>query len=112
MSSHRTLEAWKESRYVSLKLLEVARDHWKPWFASVLEQVVRSATSVQANLAEGASYGPSPTYTRHLGIAYGSAVETIEFLDLLIEAKALPDGVGEDLLSHAKRTRILLVGLL
>src|SRR5690349_10664538 len=112
MSSHRTLEAWKEARQVSLGLLTVARDHWKPWFGSLLTQVLRSSTSVQANIAEGASFGRSPTYTRHLGIAYGSAVETIEFLDLLVEAKALPEGVGEDLLSHARRTRLLLVGLL
>jgi four helix bundle protein len=112
MSTHRTLEAWKEARYVSLGLLRVARDHWKPWFAAALHQVLRSSASVQVNIAEGSSFGLSRTYTRHLAIAYGSAIETIEFLDLLVESKAVPGGVMEDLLSHAQRTRQLLLGLL
>ena len=44
-------------------------------------QLQRASLSVQLNIAEGFAYGDSATYTRFLGIAYGSAVEALELLE-------------------------------
>ena len=58
MRDHRSLEAWREAR-----------------------------TVVQLNIAEGYAYADSPSFTRHLRIAYGSSVETGELLEIALEAK-------------------------
>ena len=70
MRDHRSLEAWKEARIVNLEVLRVAKLHWKPWASALIGQLLRSSLSVQLNIAEGATFSRSPTYTRHLGIAY------------------------------------------
>jgi four helix bundle protein len=112
MRDHTRLEAWQEARRVALAVTVAARDHWMPWKAPLVSQLQRAALSVQLNIAEGATFSRSPTYTRHLGIAYGSAVETCELLDLLTELDALPADSLEDLRRRAERTKALLLGLL
>jgi four helix bundle protein len=112
MKTHRSLHAWKEARLVSLGAIEAAKLHWKPWAAALYSQLLRASASVQLNLAEGSAFGPSRTYVRHLTIAYGSAVETIEIIELMIESSTIPDQPGQQLLVHAERSRQLLVGLL
>jgi four helix bundle protein len=78
MYDHKSLEAWREARSVSLAVLGIAQKHWKPWAAALVSQLQRASLSVQLNIAEGWTYNRSPTYRRHLGIAFGSAVETAE----------------------------------
>ena len=112
MKTHRSLEAWKEARTVALLTIAAARDHWRPWAAALFSQLLRSSLSVQLNIAEGATFGRSPTYTRHLGIALGSAVETVELVENLTEANILPIEIGGELLSHLIQSRRLLIGLL
>ena len=112
MSSHRSLNAWKVARQVTLAAVQASREYWKPWAAPLFGQLIRCASSTQANIAEGSTFGPSPTYTRHLGIAYGSAVETVEFVELLVAAEVLPPEFGRHLLSLAGHSRQLLLGLL
>jgi four helix bundle protein len=46
-------------------------------------QLLRSATSISANIAEGYGRYSQPAYRNHLSIARGSAVETESWLDLL-----------------------------
>ena len=47
-------------------------------------RVQRSSLSVQLNIAEGyAFFSDSATWRKHLRIAYGSAVETDDLLDLM-----------------------------
>jgi four helix bundle protein len=67
---------------------------------------------VQLNIAEGYSFGESPTFTRHLGIAYGSAVETGELLQLALDAEVADAESVKVLLRRVRRTERLLVGLL
>ena len=112
MKDHRSLEAWKEARAVSLQVIGTARVYWKPWASAVYAQLLRSSLSVQLNIAEGATFSRSPTYARHLGIAYGSAVETGELIELASEAGILPRDVADDLSERSRRCQRLLVGLL
>jgi four helix bundle protein len=112
MKDHTSLQAWQQARIVSLGVLEAARLHWKPWAAAIVAQLQRASLSVQLNIAEGATFNRSPTYTRHLGIAYGSAVETGELIDLAIEAGLFPREVGAHLREHCQHSQRLLLGLL
>ena len=75
-------------------------------------QLQRSALSVQLNIAEGWSFNRSPTYTRHLGIAYGSAIETGELLGVARSIEAVPPEALTSLIKDNRRSQRLLVGLL
>jgi four helix bundle protein len=66
---------------------------------------------VQLNIAEGYAFGDSPTFTRHLGIAYGSAVETGELLRLAAETKVLEQKALEPLLKREETEHIIVVSL-
>ena len=87
MRDHRGLECWREAREVNLAVLRLSRDYWRPHASAAFSQLQRASLSVQLNIAEGYTFGSSPSFTRHLAIAFGSAVETIEIIELLIEAE-------------------------
>jgi four helix bundle protein len=71
-----------------------------------------ASLSVQLNIAEGWTFSRSATATRHLSIAYGSAVETGELISLMSEIGILPAEVGSELQARSSRSQRLLVGLL
>ena len=112
MKTHQSLEAWKEARHVVLGVIDTARVYWKPWAAALFSQLLRASLSVQLNIAEGSTFGPTPSYARHLAIAYGSAVESGELIELLADAGIIPPEVAHSLSGHSKRSQRLLVGLL
>src|SRR5882724_8939404 len=86
MRDHRSLKAWQEAHAVALSVIELARTAWKPYASALFFQLQRASLSVQLNISEGYTFGDSPTFTRHLGVAYGSAVETGELVRLLGDA--------------------------
>ena len=112
MRDHRSLEAWQEARSVVLGSLELARNSWKPFASALFSQLQRASLSVQLNIAEGYAYADSPSFTRHLAIAYGSAVETGELLEIALDAKIVPFTEGRQLLTSNLRSQRLLLGLL
>jgi four helix bundle protein len=64
------------------------------------------------NIAEGYTYGDSPTFTKHLGIANGSAIETGELLRLAAEAGVMEENLLKPLLKRTQETEHILVALL
>jgi four helix bundle protein len=80
------LQAWQEARTVVLGALTLVREAWKPYASALFSQLQRASLSVQLNIAEGYAYANSPSFSRHLAIAYGSAVETGELLEIAIDA--------------------------
>ena len=112
MKNHKTLKVWQEAHLVTIGVLKLCRESWQPWGAAVFHQLQRSSLSVQLNIAEGYSYGDSPSFTRHLGIAYGSAVETGELLELIVIADLAQGDLPSGLLRHVANTQQLLVGML
>ncbi|HEX7337408.1 MAG TPA: four helix bundle protein [Gemmatimonadales bacterium] len=112
MRDHRSLKAWQEARAVVLGTLDVSRNNWKPYAAALFSQLQRASLSVQLNIAEGYAYANSPSFTRHLSIAYGSAVETGELLEIALDAQVISPGVAERLLAQNRRSQRLLLGLL
>jgi four helix bundle protein len=112
MRDHTSLEAWQEAHAVALVVIRLAKTSWQPYASALFNQLQRSSLSIQLNIAEGYTFGPSPTYTRHLGIAYGSAVETGELLQLAIEAEIMPNEALNEVLNRTRRTQRLLLGML
>jgi len=60
-------------------------------------QLVRAATSVAANIAEGHGRFTLPAYRNHLSIAKGSACEALSWLDLLSRLGHVDVAVGNSL---------------
>ncbi|MGH7562602.1 MAG: four helix bundle protein [Gemmatimonadales bacterium] len=112
MRNHRSLEAWKEGRVVARLALELCRDHWKPSAAALFSQLQRSAISIPLNIAEGYALGDHGRFANHLAIAYGSASETSEILELGTEIGALESSIAAGALEHCRRCERLLLGLL
>jgi four helix bundle protein len=112
MRDHTSLHAWQEAHATTVGVIRLARTSWRPYAAALFSQLQRSSLSVQLNIAEDYTFGDSPTFTRHLGIAYGSAVETGELLQLAIEADVVEDQSARTLLKRSRRTQRLLMGLL
>jgi hypothetical protein len=83
MRDHTSLLAWREAQSVSLAILAISQTYWKPYAQAVFNQVQRSSISVQTNISEGYSFTNTPSFHRHLRIAYGSAVETGDLLSLM-----------------------------
>ena len=112
MRDHRSLEAWKEARKVSLAALDASRVHWKPYAAALFGQFQRAALSVQLNIAEGYALGTRRSFANHLRIAYGSAIETEEILELALEKRILPEDKTRETIESCTRCQRLLLGLL
>ena len=112
MRDHHSLHALQEAQAVALGAIELARDRWKPYAAALFSQLQRASLSVQLNIAEGYAFGDSATYTRHLRIAYGSAVETGELLEVGLKSAVIPVNTGVALLTRNRRSQRLLLGML
>jgi four helix bundle protein len=109
---HTSLFAWQEARATNIAVIRLCRSFWKPYASALFNQLQRASLSVQLNIAEGNTFGESPTFTRHLGIAYGSAVETGDLLRLAMDAEVVDAELIRTLLKRARRTERLLLGML
>jgi four helix bundle protein len=112
MRDHRSLLAWQEAHAVSLGVIGLSRSAWRPYASALFYQLQRASLSTELNIAEGYTFGDTANFTRHLGIAYGSSVESAELLRLGIEAQVLPGQPASALLSRAGRASRLILGLL
>lgn len=112
MTPHRKLAAWQTARLVVRTVLRVSRRTWKPYLGAVFSQLQRSSLSVQLNIAEGYAYGPTRRCRNYLEIAYASAVETEDLLDLLSDEEVLPPTEAAEALNHCRRCQALLKGLI
>ena len=99
--SYRNLILWQKAQDLTLEIVKLAgdlpRDRVAPMLAT---QVVRSASSIAANIAEGHGRFALAAHRNHLSIAKGSACETDGWLDLLHRAGYL-DGATEERLDEA-----------
>jgi four helix bundle protein len=71
-------------------------------------QLLRAASSISANIAEGFGRYSQPAYRNHLSIARGSAFESESWLDLLHRRGYLTDAAFETLLAACDELQSLL----
>ena len=112
MQHHRSLVAWQNAHEVVLAVFDPAFRARHPSHFSLFDQLRRAALSVQLNVAEGYALGSVPSFRRHLRIAYGSAVETTDLLDLVVELQLLPSPAVGPVLERSRRSQGLVLGLL
>ena len=111
MREHTVLEAWRRARELVIQVHYFTNRIWQPQLAHFINQLRRSSLSVQLNVAEGYALGTRKLFARHLSVAYGSAIETVDLLDLLLELS--PDGKQElgALKERARRNCALVLAL-
>jgi four helix bundle protein len=109
--SHRELLAWQRAHLVATAVHQYAARCWRPNLAVPIDQLRRSALSVQLNIAEKFAVGRSPRCREHLRIAYGSAVETTELLEFLVELTADDLPLLQTLTQRSRETQALTLRL-
>jgi four helix bundle protein len=89
--SYRNLILWQKAQDLTLEIVKIASGLPNDRVASSLvRQIVRSASSIAANVAEGHGRFSLAAHRNHLSIAKGSACETDGWLDLLRRSGFLP----------------------
>ena len=87
ISNYKELKFWQTAYSVTLEIVKLSRKIPRDRVADIiLNQVIRSSSSVGANIAEGFGRYKSKEYKRHLQIALGSANETEYWLTILKDA--------------------------
>jgi four helix bundle protein len=82
--SYRNLILWQKAQDLTLEIIMLVRKVPNDRAAPVLaRQIVRSTSSIAANIAEGHGRYTLGAHRNHLSIAKGSACETDSWLDLL-----------------------------
>jgi four helix bundle protein len=82
--SYRTLILWQRAQELAYETIQVTKRLPNTWASAVIaRQVIASATSIAADIAEGHGRFSLGAYRNHLSIAHGSAAETDSWLDLL-----------------------------
>ena len=112
MRDHTSLVAWQEAEAVSPGVIGISRKHWRPVASGVFGQIQRSSVSIQANIAEGYAYAKTKTNLKHQQIAYGSAIETLDLLRLLVKAELVPESAVSSTVEHCDRCCRLILGLM
>jgi four helix bundle protein len=108
MRNHKSLLAWQEANAIVTAVMHATRGLRHP----CIDQLQRAALSVQLNIAEGYALRSSRRFRNHLDIAYASAVETAELLELTSDLNLVPaDSLGAAA-QRCHRCQALLLGLI
>ena len=104
--TYRNLMMWDRAQQLALEVIKIVQRLPDTWGNAVIaRQIIASATSIGANIAEGhARYTPG-AHRNHLSIAKGSTAETDSWLDLLRRSGHL--SVAEEARLHAECQEIM-----
>jgi four helix bundle protein len=82
--THRNLILWQKAQELAYDVISFTRRMPTSWANAVIaRQVIASATSIAANVAEGHGRYTLGAHRHHLSITKGSTAETDSWLDLL-----------------------------
>ena len=87
MSNHHDLISYQKSKQLVKQVVSLGESVPKSRSGNVLyTQLIRSASSIGANIAEGYGRNNPREYRQFLGIARGSALETEYWLEILSDS--------------------------
>ncbi len=111
MHQHEQLEVWKRSRALAASLLHQAQGSRGYLAATAWTQIVRAATSVPANIAEGAMRGSDRDFARFLSIALASAAELHTLLLIASDSALIAAAQATPAAQESLELRRMLVAL-
>jgi four helix bundle protein len=104
----RKLIVWKRAHAMTLVVYKASEKFPKHEMFGLTSQIRRSASSVEANIAEGYAFGSTANYLRYLNIAVGSLAETECHLEIAHDLGYLPDTEFNQIGDFAREAGYLL----
>jgi len=108
----RKIKVWQLADGLAVAVYEVSKSFPREEIYGLTSQIRRAASSVPANIVEGASRESTKDYAHFLAIASGSLAETQYFLHLAKRLDYVDDERAEHVESLAKETFACLHGLI
>ncbi len=109
--SYRDLMVWKKGMTLAAAVYRLTRRLPKHEEYRISGQMIRAATSVPANLAEGHGRGTRRDYAHFVSIAKGSLAELETFLLLIADLDLAPRAEIDPVLSQAEEVGRMLTAL-
>ncbi|HMP41761.1 MAG TPA: four helix bundle protein [Roseiflexaceae bacterium] len=107
--SYRNLILWQRAQDLAHRIIQITKRLPQNWASGIIaRQIIASATSVSANIAEGHGRFSLGAHRNHLLIARGSATETDSWLDLMRREELLSEEEEREL--HNRCSQV--IGLL
>ena len=112
MRDFRKIKAWQLADDLAVAVYDVSKSFPREEIYGITSQLRRAASSVAANIVEGASRESVKDYAHFLQIARGSLAETQYFLHLAKRLSYLDDEQANQVEALAKETFACLHGLI
>lgn len=109
--SYRDLVVWKKGMALAASVYRLTRRLPRHEEYRISGEMIRAATSVPANLAEGHGRGTRRDYANFVSIAKGSLAELETFLLLIADLDLAPRADIEPVLSQAEEVGRMLTAL-
>jgi four helix bundle protein len=111
--SYRDLIVWQKAHDLAKKTLNICHKFPKTDEAKIIKaQIIRSATSVPANIAEGFGGNKGKVFQNSLTIARREASETDYWLLLIFEQRYIDEESHEDLERGYHEVRLMLSSMI
>jgi four helix bundle protein len=112
MSDFKKLKVWRKAHALALNVHHVAARIRAPMYRSLRSQLVRSASSIPANIVEGRSKKTDADFARFLGYSVASTAELEYHLLVARDMGAITQATFLALLSQTIEVRKMLHGLI
>ncbi len=110
---YKDLIVWQKSHALSLKAFDAVKSVKRTYAGEVIiKQLLRSVTSIGANIAEGYGRYEGKEFVRFLRIAYGSSHETDNWLTLLSDAGLISPEIASDLIKDNEEILKILTSMI
>ena len=106
--SYRDLTVWKKSMELAAAVYRLTRQFPKHEEYRISGQMIRAATSIPANIAEGHGRGTRKDYAHFVSIAKGSLAELETFLLLVMDLALAPTSMTSPVLDLAEEVGRML----
>ncbi|MGO9076922.1 MAG: four helix bundle protein [Terriglobales bacterium] len=112
MKDFKDLRVWSKAHFLTIDIYKATRLFPKEELFGITSQMRRAASSIGANIAEGAGRKSDGELTRFLHIARGSAAELEYHLLLAYDLGLLPEGVHGLLAKQTDEVQRMLTALI
>jgi four helix bundle protein len=99
--NYKELIVWQKAHALALNTIKVTENPNRSYAVDmIMKQLLRAVTSIGANIAEGYGRHEGKEYTRFLQIAYGSANETDNWLNVLKDSGLMKPVIASGLMEN------------
>jgi len=111
--TYKNLIVYQKSQELALALFQVFSNlKLSNNYGFIINQLLRSSSSIGANIAEGYGRHYTKSYRQHLAIARGSSFETDYWLDIMLKLKIIPSNKLNNLINLNQEISKMLTTLM